>query len=96
MIFKRYENNPIIKPDLNSSYESHRTYNPTAIVHENKIYLIYRGQSEANRSVSKLCMAISKDGYTFKKYDKNPIIYPTLPEEKGGCEDPRVTKINNT
>jgi predicted GH43/DUF377 family glycosyl hydrolase len=96
MLFERYKNNPIISPDSQKKYESRCTYNPAAIVHDNKIFLIYRAEGEVGKFVSRLCLAISDDGYNFKKYENNPIIEPSLKEEKGGCEDPRIVKIDNT
>ncbi len=94
MLFKKYRNNPIITPDPVNSFESKCTYNPAAVVHNNKVYLIYR--AEGDSGVSTLCLAISDDGYNFEKYEKNPVIEPSLPEEKQGCEDPRITKIGKT
>ncbi len=94
MLFKRYGKNPIITPDLTKNYEKESVYNPCAIAHNNKVYLIYRAEGESG--VSSLCLAISKDGYNFEKYKNNPIIKPSIPEEKQGCEDPRITKIGNT
>jgi len=94
MLFKRYKNNPIISPDLTKDYEKECTYNPCAIVHNNKVYLIYRAEGESG--ISRLCLAISNDGYKFEKYGNNPIIEPSLPEERQGCEDPRITKIGDT
>ena len=96
MLFKRYENNPIIVPDTGKDYEKDATYNPCAILHENKIFLIYRAENKPKNAVSQLCLAVSEDGYNFEKYENNPIIRPTMPEEKRGCEDPRVTKIRDT
>lgn len=93
MLFKRYKNNPIISPDPKKDYEKQGTYNPGVIIHQNKFYLIYRAAD--NSGVSRLCLAVSNDGYNFEKYKKNPIIEPSFPEEKGGCEDPRITKIGN-
>ena len=95
MLFKRYGKNPIIIPDLTKDYESGCTYNPGAIVHNNKVYLVYRAEGEPQH-ISRLCLAVSDDGYNFQKYKDNPIIKPSIPEEKGGCEDPRITKISNT
>jgi len=94
MLFKKYKNNPVISPDPNKDYEKKFAYNPAAIVHDNKVYLVYR--AEGDSGVSSLCLAVSEDGYKFKKHDNNPVIYPTLPEEKQGCEDPRITKIGDT
>lgn len=96
MLLKRYKNNPIIIPNPELPYEKDATYNPCVILHENKVYLIYRAEDKPLNAVSQLCLAISDDGYNFRKYENNPIIKPTLPEEKRGCEDPRITKIGNT
>lgn len=96
MLFKRYKNNPIISPDPKKKYEKKAVYNPCAIAHKNKIYLIYRADKKLKNSISRLFLAISKDGYNFKRYGKDPIIEPTLPEEKQGCEDSRITKIKDT
>jgi len=96
MLFKRYKNNPVISPDPEKDYEKDATYNPCAIIHQNKFYLIYRAENKPKNAVSQLCLAISSDGFNFKKYEQNPIIRPTLPEEKRGCEDPRITKIGDT
>ena len=93
MLFERYKGNPIIIPDLTKEYEKEYVYNPCAIVHDGKIYLIYRAESSSG--VSSLCLAVSEDGYNFEKYENNPVIAPTLPEEKQGCEDPRITKIGS-
>lgn len=94
MLFQRYKNNPIIRPDPSKAYEKDGTYNPTAIVHENKVYLIYRAEGDSD--VSTLCLATSSDGFKFKKHNNNPIIKPSVPEEDGGCEDPRIVKIGDT
>ena len=93
MLFKRYEKNPVISPDPSKPYESECAYNPAAIVHNNHVYLIYR--AEGDSKVSTLCLATSNDGYNFEKYENNPVIEPSLPEEKQGCEDPRITKIGD-
>jgi predicted GH43/DUF377 family glycosyl hydrolase len=95
MLFTRYPDNPIIKPNQNNDYESVGTFNPAAAVHNNKIYIIYRALDQQNKST--LCLAISEDGYNFKKYPQNPIIQRSKSNhEKGGCEDPRITKIDDT
>ena len=91
MLLERYRNNPILRPDPSKPYESTCAYNPAAAVHEGKVYIVYR--AEDKDKLSSLCLAVSKDGYSFEKYEGNPILKPELPEEKQGCEDPRVTKI---
>ena len=94
-MFIKYNKNPIITPDYNLSYEKECTYNPCAIVHQNKVFLIYRAEDIYGNYISRLCLAVSKDGYHFTKYKNNPIIEPYRPEEKRGCEDPRISKIGD-
>ena len=94
-MFTKYKKNPVITPDCKLSHEKECTYNPCAIVHNKKIYLIYRAEGQYGDYISSLCLATSKDGYNFNKYKKNPIIQPSRPEEKRGCEDPRITKIGD-
>ena len=111
MLFTRYKSNPIITPDSKKSYETVGTFNPAAAVYNNKMYIIYRAINKKGRS--SLCLAVSKDGFNFKKYKKNPIIKPTRNvvsggsrkaglfsepsfKERGGVEDPRITKIGDT
>tara|TARA_Y100000310_G_scaffold344805_1_gene459643 strand:+ start:6153 stop:7040 length:888 start_codon:yes stop_codon:yes gene_type:complete len=93
MLFTRYKNNPVITPDSKKSYEAVGTFNPAAAVHNDKMYIIYRALNKKN--CSSLCLAVSKDGFNFKKYKKNPIIKPSF-KERSGVEDPRVTKIGDT
>jgi predicted GH43/DUF377 family glycosyl hydrolase len=96
MKFVRYSKNPILAPDPQLSYEAAAVYNPCAIVRNNKIYLIYRAEEKYyDKYVSCLCLAVSDDGFKFKKYKNNPIIRPSRPEETRGCEDPRIAKIGN-
>ncbi|CAN3377229.1 hypothetical protein DIURU_003520 [Diutina rugosa] len=86
--FTRYEHNPILVPDQNREFESGYLYNATAIVVDDRVWLLYRAQS--TNKTSSVGLAWSSDGVTFTKYPK-PIIYPTEPwEAKGGCEDPRI------
>ena len=94
MVFTKYKNNPIICPNKKHPYEAIGTFNPAAAVHDNKIYVVYRALSKSGTST--LCLAVSSDGYKFTKSKNNPIIKPTIPEENGGCEDPRITKIGDT
>jgi len=96
MLLKRYKDNPIISPDPEKDYEKECAYNPCAIIYQDKVYVIYRAEGISDNYVSRLCLAVSEDGYNFKKHEDNPIIEPSLPEEKRGCEDPRITKICDT
>ncbi len=91
---RRYEENPIIFPD-GGGFDASATFNPAAIVKDNKVYLFYRAQ-ETWFGTSVIGLAISEDGLHFEKLN-NPIIVPEYEWELlGGCEDPRIVKINDT
>jgi len=57
--------------------------------------MFYRAQSEWH-GTSVIMLATSYDGIHFEKLNLT-VIYPTLKEELiGGCEDPRIVKVNDT
>lgn len=94
LIVKKYNRNPIISPCFKEKEAS--TYNPGAVVDNNKVFLFYRSEKGVGeRAVSKINLALSRNGFSFKNYSQNPVIKPERPYEKRGCEDPRVLKINN-
>lgn len=79
-------------------WEGTYVFNPAAIVRNNKVYLIYRGEDNIGvyGGTSRIGIAESEDGFTFKKSPK-PIIYPDNDpylefEKDGGCEDPRIVE----
>lgn len=100
--------NPILEPQLNQFFQSpisnkevhweeRNVLNPSAIVKDGKVYLIYRAQDKD--MTSRLGLAISEDGLHFKKQPA-PIFYPdndTMKqyEWKGGVEDPRIIESEN-
>jgi predicted GH43/DUF377 family glycosyl hydrolase len=76
-------------------------FNPAAVVRDNKVYMIFRGEDKIGQygGTSRLGLAVSEDGLTFKKYP-NPVLYPdndTLLkyEKDGGIEDPRITETED-
>lgn len=97
--------NPILSPlksqdfdcpvsKLSVNWEERNVLNPTALVKEGKVFLIYRAQDEA--MTSRLGLAISEDGLHFEK-QPDPIFYPAedemqVYEWKGGVEDPRIVE----
>ncbi len=85
-------NSPISNKTV--QWEQRNVLNPSAVVREGKVYLIYRAQD--NEMTSRLGLAISDDGLHFKKQG-NPILYPDNDnmkdyEWKGGVEDPRIVE----
>jgi predicted GH43/DUF377 family glycosyl hydrolase len=92
--FNKYPKNPILSPNPANNFESAYLYNPTAVVLNETIFLLYRAQNATK--TSSIGLAWSTDGYNFTRLNR-PIIYATEPWETiGGCEDPRIVRINNT
>ena len=90
---ERFPGNPVILPKPEHGWESKAVFNPAAIYEEGKVHLVYRAMSEDNTSV--LGYACSKDGFTFDERLDQPVYQPTEDFEKMGCEDPRLTRLND-
>ncbi len=97
--------NPILQPSANQTFncpvskqrvmwEERNALNPSAVVKEEKVYLIYRAQDKD--MTSRLGLAVSEDGLHFTKQPE-PVLYPAEDslkkyEWKGGVEDPRIVE----
>lgn len=100
--------NPILQPSLNQTFycpihknivmwEERNVLNPSAVVREGRIYLIYRAQDK--EMTSRLGLAISEDGLHFTKQPA-PVLFPDRDslnkyEWNGGIEDPRIVESEN-
>lgn len=92
--FNKFAGNPILTPNPRANFESAFLYNPTAIVLNETVFLLYRAQNSTK--TSSIGLAWSTDGTTFTRLDR-PIIYATEPWETiGGTEDPRIVRVNGT
>lgn len=89
----RYQGNPILEPIKEHPWESKYVLNPGAIRLNGNIYLVYRAVGEDN--ISRLGLAISKDGFDFSERLDTPIFEPASQYEEKGCEDPRLTVIGD-
>ncbi|MFO7882554.1 MAG: glycoside hydrolase family 130 protein [Kosmotogaceae bacterium] len=90
---------PVLLPG-GIGFESKAVFNPGAIVIDDEIMLIYRAEdwSGVNKwnGTSSLGLAKSEDGIIFEK-SSEPLLSPTEDYEiPGGCEDPRIVKIDDT
>lgn len=75
-------------------WEERNVLNPSAVVKDGKVYLIYRAQD--SDMTSRLGLAVSDDGLHFRK-QPSPVLYPDSDamqkyEWKGGVEDPRIVE----
>src|SRR5258705_3665858 len=110
--FTRPTHAPVITPNKTSLFtdpiakapihwESLHTFNPAAIVRDNKIYVLYRaeddtGKMQIGEHTSRLGLATSIDGITFTRLPE-PVFYPAKDDQRsrecpGGVEDPRVVE----
>jgi len=90
--FTPYDGNPILRPQ-GDGWESASVYNPAAVVRDGQVALLYR--AHADDVVSHVGLATSDDGLHFRRRPE-PVLSPTEPYERFGCEDPRVTEVDGT
>ena len=98
MLFKKYEGNPILKPNTNNDWENRCVLNPAVIYDDqtNKFVMLYRAGGNTLRHQIVFGLATSDDGYNFKRELDYPVFAPERSESDGGCvEDPRLVKIND-
>lgn len=88
---RRFEGNPILAPVVNHAWESRMVFNPAAVYLDKRVHILYRAIGEDG--VSRLGYASSSDGYHIDERLPHPVFEPTLPVEKNGCEDPRLTEM---
>ena len=90
---RRFEGNPILAPVVNHAWESRMVFNPAAVYLDKRVHILYRAIGEDG--VSRLGYASSSDGYHIDERLPHPVFVPTLPVEKNGCEDPRLTEMED-
>lgn len=101
MLVERSKYNPILKPNPNQSWEADAVFNGCPIQAGSRTYLLYRAVSLPHYhsraltrlKVSDIGIASSADGINFSHRQK--LIVPDQTWDRFGCEDPRITKLNN-
>ena len=83
-------NCPVRNQQVN--WEERNVLNPTAVIKDGKVFLLYRAQDKSG--TSRIGLATSEDGIHFIKMPA-PVFYPDNDKMKqyewpGGCEDPRI------
>ena len=101
MKLERYLGNPILARNPENPWEAGSVLNPNVLYDSGTFRMVYRAtndihRNKAGRYVSSVGYAESTDGVHFQRFAE-PLIVPDQEYEKRlGCEDPRVTKIDDT
>jgi predicted GH43/DUF377 family glycosyl hydrolase len=90
---KRFQGNPILEPIGTNAWESRRVFNAGVIAANNKVHILYRAMG--NDGVSRIGYAASSDGYHIDERLPLPIFEPASEAEMNGCEDPRLTLLDD-
>lgn len=96
---QRSPNNPILSPNKQNPWEAHASFNGCVIKDNNAFHLFYRAMSEfqdyqgVQLRLSTIGKAVSTDGIHFA--NRRLLIKPEYEWEKFGCEDPRITKLDD-
>ena len=93
--FVKYKHNPVLIPEF--EYEKQSVMNPHVIYDkdENLFKMWYSAGETYEPDV--ICYAISKDGMTWSKYEKNPIFTPNINKTSldsfkiGGCDVHKIS-----
>src|SRR5271166_4716980 len=89
----RVSETPVISPQ-GEGWESAGTFNPSVVLRDGKIAMLYRAQDKGG--TSRLGYAESPDGFHFTRRSE-PVLSPEKDYEKdGGVEDPRLVRFGDT
>lgn len=98
--FARFAGNPILQPLPELEWEKQGTFNPAAFYENGIFHILYRAQS--SEGTSTIGYATSTDGLHIEERLSSPIYTPREDFEirnnrgNSGCEDPRITRIDDT
>lgn len=71
-------------------WTSSAIFNPSLIERDGELHLFYRSSPRMESTASRIGHAVrGADGH-WRDDPANPVVYPTLPNETLGCEDPKV------
>jgi predicted GH43/DUF377 family glycosyl hydrolase len=98
---ERFPGNPVLKPNPNLSWQARAVFNPAVLYEDGRVHLAYRAMSVENTSV--IGFASSANGFKFEEQPSAPVNVPReefeaklVPGGNSGCEDPRLTRIDDT
>lgn len=102
--FTRAEKNPIISPRPQNGWEAWQTFNPGAVLLDERVHFLYRAIGEDG--LSRFGYASSADGFVVDERLPYPVYEHRLPRSVfsyysfasggsfGGAEDPRIVRVN--
>ncbi len=90
----RFQGNPVITPRQGVDWEVNGTFNPGAVAAGEAIHLLYRAVD--THWISILGYARTLDGKEIAFRSSDPVLEPSAEWEEFGCEDPRITQIDDT
>lgn len=93
MKLKKYQKNPILLPNPENDWESLVVCNPAAWYEDATFYLLYRAAGNDDRHLIYLGLAVSEDGFNFRRVSDRPVLAPDPTDYDAGCEDPRIVKM---
>jgi beta-1,2-mannobiose phosphorylase / 1,2-beta-oligomannan phosphorylase len=108
---ERSEENPIISPTDHPSWESKATFNPTAFHHDGKVHIVYRAIGEDDSSALGYAASSDGYNiderlsyFIYKRFSYHATSECSMPKIdyisgggwSGGCEDPRLTLLDDT
>ncbi|MBI1839182.1 MAG: glycosidase [Candidatus Colwellbacteria bacterium] len=103
LAFAKSVQNPIISPKAENGWEAWQTFNPGAVLLNDKVHFIYRAIGEDG--LSRLGYAVSSDGFRIDERSPYPVYEHRLNRYPfnfmsfasggswGGAEDPRIVRV---
>ena len=73
-VLKRFEGNPILRPETTHWWESKAVFNPAAIYEGGKVHILYRAIGDTDTSV--IGYASSTDGFHIDERLDKPVYVP--------------------
>lgn len=99
---RKMPNNPLIAPNASHFWEAYQTFNAGAILLDNKVHLLYRAIGVDG--ISRFGYASSSSGFEIDERLPYPVYERKVENPSyrssasgggfGGCEDPRIVKID--
>lgn len=93
-MLQRFKDNPVLEPLDSNMWESKMVFNAAVIYLNNRFHFLYRASDQ--NEISSIGYASSRDGFHIDERVKTPVLEPLGEEELFGCEDPRITNIDDS